>query len=385
LKKWFGHRANQCKALLGMIAQMDHPAAIQLLLSVRNNFRTKGIQDEAAKLVEEVAERKSWSVNELADRSVPDAGFDQKGVMELSFGKRTFTSHLAANLKIVLKDPSGKEIKVLPNPNSDDDKELASIAKKELSNRQKELQVNRLYEAMCTQRTWRVEDWEQFLLKHPIVGRYVQSLVWAETVDKKIVRLFRPMGDGSYTDAKDAEIKLTPHSIIQLPHECLVDETEARSWVDHLSEYAIIPPFSQFGKHRVSFSTILEKTTLDGFKGHLLAAFKLRTRAEKLGYARGQSEHIDQFYSYVKRLPALGITIDLGFTGNTFPEVNRVVGLTELCFQQQVVDEDGEKKVQSLALKDVPLVLLAECWNDLALLSAEGTGFDPDWEQKCVL
>jgi hypothetical protein len=33
-------------------------------------------------------------------------------------------------------------------------------------------------------------------------------------------------------------------------------------------------------------------------------------------------------------------------------------------------------------LADVPAVLLSECYNDLQAISAQGSGFDPDWESK---
>jgi hypothetical protein len=33
-------------------------------------------------------------------------------------------------------------------------------------------------------------------------------------------------------------------------------------------------------------------------------------------------------------------------------------------------------------LGSVPAVLLSECWNDVKTIAADGTGFDPKWEEK---
>ena len=90
LKDWYGYRAAQCKALIAMLASIDHPSAIQYLLSIANRFRTKGIREEAEKYVNILAERKGWTLDELGDRTLPAAGLGDDGTLELSFGPRQF-------------------------------------------------------------------------------------------------------------------------------------------------------------------------------------------------------------------------------------------------------------------------------------------------------
>src|SRR2546427_7931299 len=94
LKEWYGIRGAQCKALIQMLAWVDHPAAIQLLLSVGNRFRTKGIREEAEKYVQLLAERKGWTRDELSDRTIPTAGFDEEGKLEIDYGARKFVATL---------------------------------------------------------------------------------------------------------------------------------------------------------------------------------------------------------------------------------------------------------------------------------------------------
>ncbi len=86
LKDWYGYRAAQCKALIAMLSLIDRPAAIQYVLSIANRFRTKGIREEAEKQAQALAERKGWTLDELADRTLPTAGFDDQGELALSFG-----------------------------------------------------------------------------------------------------------------------------------------------------------------------------------------------------------------------------------------------------------------------------------------------------------
>ena len=70
---------------------------------------------------------------------------------------------------------------------SDDDPDLVKEARQQLSAHRTELkqvvtqQTARLFEAMCSDRTWPVDEWRRHLLAHPIVGRLAQRLVCSST------------------------------------------------------------------------------------------------------------------------------------------------------------------------------------------------------------
>ena len=49
LKEWYGMRATQGRALIVMLAWVEHPSATQLMLSVGSRFRTKSFQEEATR------------------------------------------------------------------------------------------------------------------------------------------------------------------------------------------------------------------------------------------------------------------------------------------------------------------------------------------------
>ncbi|MFI5729636.1 DUF4132 domain-containing protein [Kribbella sp. NPDC051587] len=379
LKEWYGMRAAQCKALVAMLAWTDHPAATQVLLSVASRFRTKGIQEEAVQQAAALAERKGWTLDELADRTVPYAGFDEDGRLKLSFGSRSFMAELQSDLTVGLADPDGKRIKALPAPRQSDDEAAAQDAKKAFSASKRELksivkaQTDRLYESLCTGRTWTAADWQQYLHGHPILRRPVQRLAWV--ADGETV--FRPLDDGSLTNVDDEPIKPAPDAVITLAHETLLPEDVVSSWQRHFADYEIVPLFLQFG--RGSFTLPVERAgdkALRDFEGHLVEAFALRGRAAKLGYTRGETGDGGWFYSYEKRLLSIGLTVELAFTGNALPEENNTVALTELTIRST------GHRAAALRLGDVPPVLLAEAYNDLRRLAADGTGYDPDWQQK---
>lgn len=383
LKEWYGTRASQGKSLIAMLAWIEHPSATQLMLSVGSRFRTKSFQEEAARQAAALAERKGWTINELADRSVPVAGFDPDGRIELSYGDRAFTAVLQPDLTVELLSPEGKKIKALPAARQTDDEGAVKVAKKALSTVKRELksvvqlQSDRLYEALCTERTWPLEDWQRYLNEHPIVRRLVQRLAWI--ADGKVV--FRPLEDGTLTDADDEPVQLADDAVVAVAHDTLLDEETVRSWQQHFDDYEVVPLFQQFGKG--IFRLPPERSdavVLDDFEGFLLETFALRGRAGKLGYTRGEPEDGGWFSAYEKRFPTLGVTIVVGFTGNTLPEENRTAALRSVQIRQTPPNGAGPSTPRKLG--DVPAVLLSEAYNDIRLMASDGPGYDPDWEKK---
>jgi hypothetical protein len=386
LKEWYGTRAAQGKSLISMLAWIEHPSAIQLMLSVGSRFRTKSFQEEATRQAEALAERKGWTLAELADRTVPSGGFDESGELELSYGPRQFVARLLPDFKIELFNPEGKKIASLPEPRQDDDAEIAAAAKKTFGASKKEIksvvemQTDRLYEALCTQRQWSCADWSTYLQRHPVLRHLVQRLVWVEMRADEDNRAFRPLDDGSLTDHEDNAVEISSEARIQVAHDSLLKPDLVAAWQQHLVDYEIKPLFTQLG--RGMYALPADKAAADriaDFEGYLIEAFSLRGRATKLGYTRGPTEDGGWFFSYEKRFPTLGIQATIEFSGNGLPEENRVVALTQLTFAG--TDKSGGSRGAGLKLARIPATLLSECYQDLKLLAAEGKGYDPNWKK----
>jgi len=151
---------------------------------------------------------------------------------------------------------------------------------------------------------------------------------------------------------------------------------EADAWETHLTDYEVKPLFIQFGRSLMRLDPAdADKTEIVDRKGWVLETFQLRGIATKLGYERGQAEDGGWFYEYRKGFTGVGLTAVVNFTGNWLPEENRSAALVSLGFQK-----DTKRMHQMVPLKDVPEVLLSECWNDLHAM-AEKASFNPDWEK----
>ena len=388
LKDWYGTRAAQGKALIQMLAWVEHPTATQLMLSIGSRFRTKSFQEEATRQAHLLAERRGWTLDELSDRTIPTAGFDENGMQTIKYPQREFTARLTAELDVELYNNDGKKIPGLPEARKDEDESAVNEAKKQFSAAKKEiksvlqLQKDRLYEAVCTQRTWRFEDWDLYLNRHPIVRYYCQQLVWRACAPGGPAATFRPLDDGSLADAGGDPVSLAPDEEITIAHDTNTGGEVANAWLTHFRDFKVTALFQQFGKGTYKLAAERrDATELEDFKGHVLEAFALRGRASKLGYTRGSAEDGGLFFRYEKRFPTLAIATQVEFTGNSLPEENRTVALLALSFQRKAA-EAGVHGMEKLSLGDVPAVLLSECWNDMRLMAADGKGFDPEWEKK---
>ena len=379
--RWFlkkhGRRSHQAMALLEAIAGIGKPAALQVVIAASARLKQKTTQARAAEIAQRYAEDRGWSVDELADRTVPTAGFDDEGELELPCGEeaKPYVARIDASLAIHLFNPDGKPVKALPagdDENTKDSKKAFSAAKKELG-QIVTLQGERLFEAMCVERQWPVADWRLAFHEHPVMRRLIERLVWQGLdAEGQPLGLFRPTQEGDFTDAADNDVAIDDFAAVRLAHGALVDAETCRAWTAHLKDYEVKPFIAQFDHLRAPLTAELaEAEAITDRQGWAAESRALRGVAEKRGYQRVMGDG-GGCHEYAKEFRSQGITATIWHTGSYAVDDNNRVALTELKFTR-------EGRRGTFRLKDVPPVMLAECWADYHAVAAKGA-FDPDWE-----
>ena len=380
LKKWYGRRSNQCKALVEMLSWVEDPSAIQLVLSVGHRFRTKGIQQEALRQAELLAERKGWTLEDLAYRTIPSGGFNAGGSLAIDYGERRFTASLADDLSIILTNADGKMLKALPAARKTEDAEAVKLAKKELSGAKKQIkraakeQPLRLHEAMCVQRSFEVDDYRRFVLEHPVMARLATRLVWAAVDLKGRRTLFRPLSDGTLVSESDDEVFLTSSMKVRLAHAAIDGEAIGVAWNQHLVDYEVAPLFPQFGRPQLpQLSSDQEKLT--ECRGAVLDDRRLRSALQKTGFEIGPGED-GTAVAFVRR-PVRSAELEARIS---------VRGLRVMIMEHDVALEDLHfgplDGAETIKLEDVPKVLLIETIADVADIVAVSDGIVEDWEDR---
>ncbi len=386
-----GKRNNQCRSLLEALAANPVPAVLQLILATSQRHKQPGTRKFAGELAAALAEERGWTPAELADRTVPSAGLDDDGVLDLPIGDRVFRARLVVakgGLALATENPDGKPVAALPSPTDPSGAEDAKIAKKALTAARKELkqtvelQTVRLYEAMCAARIWPVADFQAYLLHHPIVGPLLCRVVLAgHDAAGAPVGSFRALEDGTFTDAMDGAVTLDRFAGIGIAHRAILGQDAAAAWTTHLADYEVTPLVEQLDRPWLAASEA-NATAITDRLGHMIDHLALRGAATTLNYNRGAVQDGGCFFTYEKHFAEPGLTVVVNFTGSYVAEAEpRVGALRELCFARSrpggpVWGSPG------IPLGQVPPVLLSEAWNDYHALAARGTGFDPDWEKK---
>lgn len=384
-----GSKVNQSKALLTSLARNPHPSAIQAVLAAANRLKQKTTQAMARELVEGIAADRGWSADELADRTIPSGGFGENRELELDCGGgRMFKAVYRGAGRIELFNSDSKGVKALPSPKGEEDKEVVAAAKKSLSDAKKqvkqveELQATRLYEAMCTERTWPAQIWMTYLKCHPIVGDLVQRLIWLVIDGEgKIAASFRLLDDGSLTDNTDNPIQINEADTLKLAHQELVLASEADTWVRHLRDFEISPLFAQFGKDNGGVKPRSGAMEISDREGWMVENFKIAGLADKLGYERGDVLDGGGFYEYLKRFPGLRICAVIKFTGSYVGATEKFsCALETLSFQR--LGTDGKRSGGKLKIDSLPKVLVSETIGDLIAMASAGSGYDKDWRSR---
>lgn len=379
LKKWRGNRLAQGKAMLQMLAWTETPPAIQVVLTVGQRFRPRGLQQAAAEQAELLAARRGWTVEDLADRTVPRGGFDDDGRLVVDYGSRTFTALLRDDLTVELtNDETGKTIASLPAPRKDEDEAEVKAIQKELAAAKKEikatakLQPQRLYQAMCLQRTWTADDFERYIVAHPVMRRLAQRLVWTAG-DLQ----FRPTADGALIDLDDEEVALAADALVTVAHDEVVSPEAAARWIGHLADYEVKPLFAQFD--RPPLPPDLDARVVKDFEGHLISALSIRSLANKYGWQLGAAGDGGFISTVHKDFPGGNLQAVFDFTGMPATTEEWPVAWLSLYFARPAA---WVSEQQARPLGDVPPILLREIYGEARAMAAAGTGFADDWKAQ---
>ncbi|MCP4215749.1 MAG: DUF4132 domain-containing protein [bacterium] len=390
LVKWSRKKATECRTLIAMLAWSENSMALQLLLSIPGRFRSKRILEEAEKNIRLLMERKHWSRDDVADRSIPMAGFDAAGRMVLDYGERSIICRPGKNLELLFTDMQDKPLKGLSGKGPADDAGKVKAAKKKISETKKILKtlpammLLQFYENMSFQRKWLFADLDRYLFKHPLASNFCSCLVWAQMVEGKPVSTFRPSLDGGLVDAAGKGITMEKTASIRLAHSCYIEAKQVEAWRLHFHDLDAAFFLPQFPTEFFESPAAEEEAVdISDFKGYMLDNVVLKRTVDALGYTVGRRDDPHYFFRYVKPFVSRGIEAVIEFSGAKNSSEQKKVALVGAYFRK--IWEKGDPAYvmhRKLLLIQIPAVLVSETWKDIKQVAAVGSGFAEDWQNK---
>lgn len=313
------------------LALNGSPAALMAVDNLTRKGKGARVRSTARDALKNAASALKITADELADRIVPDLGFDESGCRVFDFGARQFKVYLTAARELEIYE-GDKKLKNLPKPGAKDDPEKSAEAVRAFKEMKKlmkaalELQQKRLEDALKRSRRWTASEWEALFVRKPIMHSFAIGLIWGIYGDSGLTATFRYMEDGTFTTADEEEFELPENAQIGLVHPIELDDAARDAWQEQLSDYEITQPFPQIERpvYRVEEAE-REQTQLMRFHGKTINGGTLMGRMERMNWHKGGAQDGGHFYEFLR----------LDITGSEQQENGRWLDLgyrTELHF-----------------------------------------------------
>ncbi|WP_433218444.1 DUF4132 domain-containing protein [Dactylosporangium sp. CS-047395] len=186
IRAWPGEGGHtRAVAGLDVLAEVGTDVALMHLHGIAEKVKFRGLKERAQEKIAEVADALGLSPEQLADRLVPDFGLEPDGTLVLDYGPRRFVVGFDEQLKPYVADEDGKRRKDLPKPGAKDDPQLAPAASTRFAGLKKDVrtvaadQIRRFERAMVWRRRWTPDEFQRFIVDHPLVWHVARRLVWA--------------------------------------------------------------------------------------------------------------------------------------------------------------------------------------------------------------
>ena len=280
--------------------------ALMSVDGISRKFKNKQVRSAAGEALSAAAEQLGITSEELADRIVPDLGFNDRLCRVFDYGKRQFSVYIKPTLELEIFSGE-KRIKALPKPGVTDDQQTASAAYEAFREMKKTLknvvstQKERLEYVLMCDRKWSSEGWRRLFVGNAVMHCFAIGLIWGIYADGKLIKTFRYMDDGSFTTAEEDEFTLPEDALVGLVHPLELTAEELSLWKQQLEDYEIIPAFDQLGrKVFLPRDDELREKEITRFSGAEMNSLSLIGKMTKYGWFKGQAEDAGFFYYFFR-------------------------------------------------------------------------------------
>jgi hypothetical protein len=221
-----------------------------------------------------------------------------------------------------------------------------------------------------------VPDFENLLVKHPLLGHIVRRVIWlAFDADGQPIGTFRVTGACTYENPVQAPFDLDRAAEVAIAHTMQFGEDAFRAWQAVLAQYPISPPFAQLNRQVYSLPADTElDTELNSFDDVFVSEENLVRTLESRGWTRGAAGDNGIFEEHTKVFDCDRVTAVVQYNG---------VGMQGMGGEKQSIDRlfflpgKQRKKIVSdadgaLPLGDIDLIVISEVLADLHFIAAKG-------------
>ena len=308
IKDWSEHSRGAIAAeAVRAIAFKGTSEALMAVDQMARKFKNRQVRSAAADALAQAAEALHITTEELADRIVPNLGFDENLCREFDYGTRKFRVYLTPALELEIFEGE-KKLKNLPKPGVKDDAEIAESSSKAFKEMKKQMknviaaQKQRLEYVLMCHRTWTAEGWQELFVKNPVMHCFAIGLIWGTyDADGALLDTFRYMEDGTFNTADEGEYELPEQAVIGLVHPIELAEDVLSAWTEQLADYEITQPFAQLSRPIFTVEEDeMKQTDSLRFADRKINNLSLLGRMTKYGWDKGTPQDAGFFYEFTR-------------------------------------------------------------------------------------
>lgn len=396
INEWPQHaRGAMAAEAVKALALNSEPAALLTVDSIARKFKFKQVKAAAAAALDFAAAQLGMTREELADKIVPDLGFNERMERIFDYGTRKFKVYLTQNLELEIFDENDKKLKNLPAPGKKDDPEQAvkeNQAFKDMKKQMKTTVANqklRLEQALSVERKWSKEGWNNLFVKNPVMHQFAISLIWGVYEKGKLVQTFRYMEDGTFNTEDEEEYTMPETCQIGLVHPIELSEESRKTWEEQLEDYEVAQSVEQLKRTVYPLEPGEEKLRqLERFGGCILNGLSLSGKLQSQGWYRGSVQDAGGYYTFYREDQELGLGVELHFSGLFVGDENEEITVYDARFYEAGKIKRGSymydevKPEKAIPLKDVPARYFSEIVLQLARATASSQERNENWREK---
>ena len=365
-----------CVALMNMT---DNETAVAELVRLRGKIKYPSVKADIQRKLDETAETKGITTDELEDASLPTFGF-KNGEYSETLGDFTATVSLSAQ-KAVLgwADKTDKIRKTIPTDIRNNYKaDLARL--RQLTKDMSALmsgQTQAIEQSYINDRSWDFAAWKTQYWAHPLRVKLTQSLIWYITDGTKSYSVL-PTEDGLST--QEGKI-ITPSdaAAVKLWHPLFEDADSIVAWRKKIEGLGLMQPFKQ--AHReVYVVTDAERNTdiySNRFAAHIIRQHQFKALCDAKQWSYSLQGMRDSWNLPQKHIRAFGIMAD--FSVEIISEDDHTDAWISLYLTTDQVRFSSRDQEQ-MRMEDVPPLVFSEIMRDVDLfVSVTSVANDPTW------
>jgi hypothetical protein len=374
-------------AAINALGESTDPAALQALWLLRDRIRDRSLRKQLDVAVGTAAQREGITPTELVERCVPDHGLGPDGRLSRCVGEHTAMVAVedGGSARLTFRAPDGRVARSIP----------AAVARQfpretaELKNLVRQVrstlaaECRRTEGLLATSRTWPMETWEQYYLRHPVTSMIASQLIWElQTPSGQWISAL-PGRDGP-TGPAGQRLPGLAAVRVRLWHPSRADAALVSQWRSVITSQQLRQPFKQAFREIYRLTPAEEQTASysNRFAGHILDYPRLYAL---LGHRGWRSNYLGDY--------------DGGYDGDATVEL--MDGQWRAHFYYDQVDPGAGAQVALAAtdqvrferrdeqtwletpLQEVPPLVFSEAMRDVDLfVSVTSIGADPDFADR---